>query len=189
MEKFFNKQAGFTIVETLVALAIFSMSVITLLSVLGDGIRDTNYAKQKITAGYLAQEAIEYLRNMRDTAVLYSATPQQGWDAWITKMHNGNCDTATGCFINDMDMFSVSSMPSLNGTYLYSCAATCPNMVFNDSIGKYNYSSGNPTNFSRKITVVQISNNEVEVTSTATWTQGALTRSISVSENLYNWIE
>ncbi|MEK7106542.1 MAG: type II secretion system protein, partial [Patescibacteria group bacterium] len=66
-----KKNTGFTLVETLVSLSIFSVSVILFMSVLGSGITDTNYAKQKIVAGYLAQEGIEYMRNMRDNNVLY----------------------------------------------------------------------------------------------------------------------
>ncbi|MBI3306082.1 prepilin-type N-terminal cleavage/methylation domain-containing protein [Candidatus Nomurabacteria bacterium] len=66
------KQGGFTLVETLVAVSIFSVSILGLLSVLADGVADSSYAKQKLIAAYLAQEGIEYVRNMRDTSVLYS---------------------------------------------------------------------------------------------------------------------
>jgi len=62
---------GFTLVETLVAISIFTVSILGMMSILASGIADTNYAKQKITAEYLAQEGIEYVRNMRDTEVLY----------------------------------------------------------------------------------------------------------------------
>ena len=71
MQKTKKQNTGFTLVETLVAISIFSVSIVGLMSVLGSGISNTNYAKQKITAYYLAQEGIEYVRNMRDTEVLY----------------------------------------------------------------------------------------------------------------------
>jgi len=81
MNKFFKQKNktnnGFSLVETLVAISIFSLSILGLMSVLASGISNTNYAKQKIVASYLAQEGIEYVRNMRDNAVLYPSGT--GW--------------------------------------------------------------------------------------------------------------
>lgn len=68
---------AFTLIETLVAISIFTMSILGLMSILASGISDINYAKNKITAAYIAQDGIEYIRNMRDTYVLYSVN---GWD-------------------------------------------------------------------------------------------------------------
>ena len=59
--------------ETLVAISIFSVSILGLMSILASGISNTNYVKQKVMASYLAQEGIEYIRNMRDNAVLYTS--------------------------------------------------------------------------------------------------------------------
>lgn len=92
MKLFFKKNKnlnkgnkGFTLVETLVAISIFTMSILGLLIVLSNGISDIGYAKKKLAASYLAQEGIEYVRNERDNAVLYNATsPQAGWDSFKT---------------------------------------------------------------------------------------------------------
>ncbi|MEJ0001975.1 MAG: prepilin-type N-terminal cleavage/methylation domain-containing protein [bacterium] len=73
-----RENGGFTLVETLVAISIFTLSVLIMLSVLSKGISDTAYAKKKLIASYLAQEGIEYMRNMRDTYMLYSATRRRG---------------------------------------------------------------------------------------------------------------
>lgn len=67
-----QKNTGFTLVETLVAISIFTMSILALFSVLAQGISNTGYAKKKMVASYLAQEGVEYVRNMRDNAVLYT---------------------------------------------------------------------------------------------------------------------
>ena len=78
------KGGGFTLVETLIAISIFSVSIITMMSILGTGISNTNYAKEKMIASYLAQEGIEYVRNKRDYYVLY---PVNGnWTNFITFM-------------------------------------------------------------------------------------------------------
>ncbi|MCX6751297.1 MAG: prepilin-type N-terminal cleavage/methylation domain-containing protein [Candidatus Nomurabacteria bacterium] len=74
-----NKKSGFTLVETLIALSIFSVSIIAMMSILGSGIANTNYAKNKIAASYLAQEGIEYVRNIRDNDVLYTSATGKNW--------------------------------------------------------------------------------------------------------------
>ena len=76
-----KKDAGFTLVETLVAIAIFTVSILAVMAVLANSISDTNYAKKKITAAYLAQEGIEYVRKMRDSFVL--TNNQTGWADFI----------------------------------------------------------------------------------------------------------
>ena len=79
-----SKCRGFTLVETLIAISIFTVSLLGIMSVLASGIADTNYAKRKMTATYLAQEGIEYMRNMRDTYVLYPGSSFD-WDKFQVK--------------------------------------------------------------------------------------------------------
>lgn len=67
----FNFKKGYTLIEALVAISIFSVSILGLLIALSQGISDTGYAKKKVAAAYLAAEGIECVRNTRDTYVLY----------------------------------------------------------------------------------------------------------------------
>jgi len=90
-----NKRKGFTLVETLVAIAIFTVSILAVMAVLANSISDTNYAKKKMTAAYLAQEGIEYVRNKRDTSILSSSSSQDGWDDFKNHFLSG---TAGGIF-------------------------------------------------------------------------------------------
>jgi Tfp pilus assembly protein PilV len=75
-----QKNKGFTLVETLVAIAIFTMAILSMFAVFASSISSTNYAKSKITAEYLAQEGIEYARNLRDSAVLNDSAT--GWETF-----------------------------------------------------------------------------------------------------------
>lgn len=185
------KGGGFTLVETLVAISIFTMSILALLSILASGISDTNYAKQKIIAGYLAQEGIEYVRNMRDTFVLYDPTDSQtGWNSFISKVSSAGCQNLTGCYFNDSNLNYSNPAQPMAGIILSGCNAGCPNLLYDSTTGKYGYPFGGvDSGFSRKIQVSQINADQIKILSTVYWTQGSGTYSLTFSENLFNWVQ
>ncbi|OGI66253.1 hypothetical protein A3A95_02050 [Candidatus Nomurabacteria bacterium RIFCSPLOWO2_01_FULL_39_18] len=189
---------GFTLLETLVAISIFVTSVLALLSILSQGISGANYAKRKIIASYLAAEGVEYIKNLRDTYVLYSASGAVGWNAFNTKVAGGTfpsssvCATANGCYADDRNVsFSDSSLPMTDLLLLNCTSTTCSNapLLYNSSNGKYSYVGGVNSGYSRKINVIQISPNETKVLSTVYWTQGSGTYNIVFSDNLFSWVE
>ena len=117
------RSRGFTLVETLVAISIFSMSIVAIMSVLGNGVSDTNYAKQKMIASYLAQEGIEYIRNMRDTYVLYTDTTGNDWDAFknvISECGNagGGGGNTKNCYFYDENFLTTSKQNFLVAEYI-----------------------------------------------------------------------
>lgn len=57
---------GLTLVETLVAISILTIAVIGPLGIIGQALHSSYYTKDQMTAYYLAQEPIEYVRNLRD---------------------------------------------------------------------------------------------------------------------------
>lgn len=197
MNNFFKqknrKDSGFTLVETLVGLAIFAVSILALLSIIASGISDTGYAKKKIIAGYLAQEGIEYIRNLRDTYVLYDVdgNPEQGWsDFNIKKLREASCDQLGGCYLDNSSLDYKNDKYPMRDLMLFSCAAEgCINLWYEPSTGKYGYASGVDSGFSRKITTYAINPDQTKVSSTVSWMQGSGTYSITFSEVLFNWVE
>lgn len=185
------KNSGFTLVETLVAIAIFTMSILALISILASGISNTNYAKEKMTASYLAQEGIEYMRNMRDTYVLYNAAgAQAGWDAFNTKLVNSSCTLSSGCLFSDQNMdYNSHSQQMATVQVLFSCGSPCSPLKYDSSTGKYGYASGVASSFTRKITATAVDANQIKVSSTVSWTQGSGIYQTTFSENLFNWAE
>jgi prepilin-type N-terminal cleavage/methylation domain-containing protein len=189
---------GFTLVETLVAISIFSISILGLLSVLASGITSTTYAKNKIIAGYLAQEGIEYVRNMRDTFVLYDYDSNGnpiGWASFINKITP--CETTKGCFFDDSSVpFSIPSNMAMKNLTLNPCSsATCPNglLLYNSSTGEYGYANnGTSSGFVRKVWMIPNNlnpSNEIQIFSVVSWTQGSGNYNITFSENLFNWVQ
>lgn len=193
-----NKNTGFTLVETLVAISIFTVSIISLMTILSNGIANTNYAKRKITAEYLAQEGIEYVHNMRDTYMLYSSDAQSGWNIFNTSITP--CFSGNGCYFNPDQLFSYGVSMPVSDVPIIACSPTsvrqpCPPMAYDTptstgtGTGKYGYDTGVDSGFTRVITATQISADEIKVTSTIYWTQGSGDYNVSFSEDLFNWIE
>ncbi|MEK7156326.1 MAG: prepilin-type N-terminal cleavage/methylation domain-containing protein, partial [Patescibacteria group bacterium] len=70
--------AGFTLVETLVAVMLLSVAVVAPMSLAARSLGSAYYARDQITAFYLAQEAIEALRSIRDSQILLIAGSSSG---------------------------------------------------------------------------------------------------------------
>ena len=198
MKFFFKKNnklhRGFTLVEMLVAVSVFTMSILIMIITLAQGISDTSYARQKIIATYLAQEGIEYLRNIRDTSMLYNASSAEaGWADFKDELLTSSCDQEGGCYFNAGGLdFGESSQPILEILPFSACNGVngaCPEFKYNSATKEYNYATGGNSGFWRKIKIVQITVDEIKVSSTVIWTQKSGTHSVTFSETLYNWIK
>ncbi len=182
-----QKNRGFTLVETLIAIAIFTTSIIAIMSVLANGISNTTYAKNKMIASYLAQEGIEYIRNMRDSYVLYGSDPTTGWTDFTDQLYSFKC------FTPDFPYGCGADVDSLIKNKLFACNSDGSNnpcnLYVND--GDYNSSTvGTDSGFVRKIQVEAIDmTKEIKVNSTVSWKQGDNTNTVTFSENLFNWVE
>ena len=171
-------------------MSIFTVSVLALLSVIADGIADTNYAKRKMTAAYLAQEGVEVMRNLRDTHIVYSP----GGSAWSTfknKINNppAECDQANGCYFDTDTLDYGDQSEPISDLPFIACGSACPTLLFDSASGEYNYSSGDNSGFVRKIHSTVISPSEIKISATVSWTQGSGTYQLTLSENLFDWLE
>ena len=72
-------QAGFTILETLVAISILVVALTAPLAIVSQALQSSYFARDQVTAYFLAQEAIEFLRNKRDNAGLQSSASAETW--------------------------------------------------------------------------------------------------------------
>ncbi len=169
-------------VETLVAISIFTISLIGLMSVLASGISDTSYAKKKMTAEYLSQEGVEYVRNIRDTYVVNNAVDgQAGWNSFKSKM--SICVSGNECgFVKPAPgvAFDVALCSTLNQCKLYL------------NSGSYDSNAtGADSGFVRKVwaDTTTLGPDEVRIYSNVSWKQGSGTYNATFSEDLFNWVQ
>ncbi len=89
-----KKSSGFTLVETLVAISILSISITGPMLIAQRGIASSVYARDQITAFYLAQDALEYVRGLRDLG------RTTGWFLTNEQVKTNCVDSSTGCHID-----------------------------------------------------------------------------------------
>ncbi len=175
--KSLHKQ-GFTLLETLVALSILTSAVVGPLTLAFYSIRSASLSQNQLTAFYLAQEALEYIKNKRDNNVL------QGFD-WLKDLappgipSNGLCRNNKGCTV-DIPYNNVQICPSKNN---------CPKMSYSSDTGFYhqNTSFGVQSPFDREINLDFVSSYEEKVSVTISWSERFGARSFTLEENIFNW--
>lgn len=195
LKKVNKLNGGFTLVETLVALSIFTVSILSLMVILGQGISNTNYAKTKIIASYLAEEGVEYIRNVRDTYALYpECSTGPAWNNFRNKLQSNQCHNANGCDFDEQALDYGNSLCPITSLVMDRCnepGGLCRELLYNSLNGKYNYTTGTNSGYIRKIKMDSVTGttDEFKITSTVFWKQGSGSYSISFSDNLLNWIE
>src|SRR3989338_7592676 len=86
---------GFTIIETLVAIAILALALTGPMALAERGLVSARAAGQEVVAFYLAQEAFEFVKNVRDGDMLKGG----GGASWLTGL-NKCINEADGCGVD-----------------------------------------------------------------------------------------
>lgn len=177
----YKKQAGFTVLESMVAILILSLSIAGVFSAVQQGLSQSIIAKDEIKAYYLAQEAIEIIRNKRDINQL--AKINSGSGNWLTGI---SADASDPCWFGKICRADV-----VTNAFSY-CGASwdsCPVLNQDATTFVYNYDGSDPsTNLKREIQIESVAANEVAVTVRVSWTKGFVTYEFKVKEHLFNWI-
>jgi len=184
-KKFYNK--GFTLIEAMVAISILSLAVTAPLIIAQKGIGSAIYARDEIPAFYLAQEAVEYIRNARDTNRIAQAS-------WLRGL--SNCLVSSGaerCTIDARNNY-LDTNGNPNAAAVASCTnGACPVISYDSSSGFYGYNFGTPTKFTRSIFIDTraVPNQNVQeavVSVTVSWTTNlSFNQSFTVKEYIFNF--
>lgn len=170
-----NNTSGFTLIETLVAISILLVSITGPLTIASKGLQSAIYARDQITAFYLAQDAIEYIRNKRDSNTLSLATN------WLAGF--GVAGVAPDC------TSAIKCLVDVKNDTITACSGDCQALRYNDSTGFYSYNGADPVSrFTREVQIVSVNPpDEVTIVVSIYWQTGTFVRSFTVKENIFNW--
>lgn len=161
---------GYTLLETLVAILILSLSIVVPMTIASRTLVSSTIAREQIVAIYLAQEGIEAIRNLRDKNSLSG-------DSWLQDIPI------------DTD-FTIDATVISNPT-ISTCSGACAPIKYDSSTHLYNYSTGADTNFVRVARVSYVpgpgASSEVSIAVTVSWNVGPFARSFTARENLFDW--
>jgi len=177
--------SGFTLVETMFAVLILTFTISIMMTVVASSLFAARYARDEITANYLLQEVIDYIRNDRDTTVFL------GNGTWSNFYQTySDCSSENGCYfdvLSDNVIPSACSSPLGCPLYYNKNADTTPFYINDNGSGWVGYPDIIITNFKRKIVVVQNEPDEVDVTVTVSWKNGSLDRKRELKTSFMNW--
>jgi hypothetical protein len=207
--KYKDFKRGFSLLETMVAITILMTTIVGPLALASKGIVFADYVKNEITGFYLAQEAIEAIRNIRDGNIknagdwlevikqqcmddVGNSVPCQ-IDIWNFNPPNYGLKKCSGDLdecerIKTIDLGDSSGSGRLYG-HIFNSTILFGNNQIEDSI------------FSRKITIKNVDYTgagvppedlslieEINVTVEVSWFRAATStkRSVKVSENMFS---
>lgn len=163
------KNAGYTLLETIIALAVIMGAIAGPYSLATRGILSSLASKNKLAAYNLSQEGIELVRKIRDDNVLAGAN----WDIGI----------ASGSW--KIDVINNVLSP-FDGAAL----------LFDTELGLYQNNTGSASIFTRRITIEKPpaqpspgipDTDQIRIISTVTWIERGLSKTAELEEIIYNW--
>ncbi len=174
---------GFTIIETLVAIAVLMIAIAGPLVIATKGLTSALYAKDQMIASFLARESMEVIRNKKanNTSTLLS-------DRLIDLVTSGNCDSS----VNICDAGVNSSMA--DGIHIMNFCGLGPQKgcrLYYDNTKGYTHDSsfGTPTKFYRYYYIENTTtrpNDESIVYVFVEWNEGTIPYQIKMTNQITN---
>ena len=202
----YKHNIGFTLVETLVAIALLLAVLVGPITLIAQSLFSTSFSRNNLIANNLAQEGIELIRAVRDNNIL--CVTRGGTMAW-----DDNPNGPPPKLLGHYELDPTQSMNLTCGTDLISTprpvrrnpASTCNTPILVNNDGEYNYLVGTPTGFTRCVQVCSPPNSapcsavadtavpaipfndQMEIISIVSWIERGAAKSVTLTDRLYRW--
>lgn len=135
---------GFSMLEVLIGVFVIVVGMMAAISLLSAGLGNSMDSRNQAIAGFLSQEGVELVRNIRDTNwVLGNGT--------FDGISSGDCAVSTGTALK--------------------CSGASFQLYYNPANLRYTHNStgASATKFSRKLVLENLASNEKKITSEVIW--------------------
>lgn len=177
-----SKPTGFTLIETLIAISVLTIAVVGPYTIANNAIRASRVSQNEVIASFLAQEALDYIREVKDTALEYRITNPGSSEA-IAPIFSFFLECLDGYCTIDSVWREMHACPIVSGN------PSCPALYYDGQI--YNQKNeGQKTAFTRSVQVASgyYYTNHLTVTVTVSWAERGKAYSYTIEETLYDWL-
>lgn len=164
---------GFTLIETMVAISIVTLAIIGPMIDAERSIVAAETARDQLSASYLAQEGIEYMRAVRDDQFLasYPANTANAWNNFLNSSPLTPCRSPGICTLGPLQGGTLSLCTGLGCSQPFSLVT-------------------NGTPFTRTIQMINASTNgatDVRIVSTVSWSFHTVPYAVTITDHLTPW--
>ncbi|MBA3788898.1 type II secretion system protein [Patescibacteria group bacterium] len=192
-------QKGFTLIETLVAITIISVTLVAPFYAVEQSLTASFTARDQLEASMLAQEGIEYVREIRNNNYLTyyntASPPAESWLYGLNGQNGSDCRANFKCTVDPTRSLS-QGIQQCGGDFGRACDPLNIYTASNPTPFLYNQQPASQTNvgskFTRWIQLKAVSYggvrdpNEEEVISTVTWSTNNVPHTTAIVEYIKN---
>jgi prepilin-type N-terminal cleavage/methylation domain-containing protein len=180
---------GFTLLEVLVAILLLALAVTGPMTIAQSSLRAAFFARDQVVALYLAQDAVETIKNIRDDTVLENIDKLSDPDPVFTVWYDDHFPLTTDQFnigLDDSGNINIITCGSGDIDQELAC-----NTMRLDSDEYYLVDGGaDNSKYTRAVSIAKVTNDEYQITVAVEWSSSLfMTKRITVQENIYDWAE
>lgn len=170
-----NSHPGFTLVETLVAVAVLLIAIAAPLTLIQRSLSSSANTKDNLTAANLARDALEYVKNVRDTNLVNEV------ELWTTGLEP--------CIGQTCTVDTTRSVADIGDALDTVSAGGSDPLRYDTATRRYGYDTGDETPYTREVTITEIvPDSEYRVEVEVTWSNRGIPHTYRVGQNLFKLV-
>ncbi len=193
MKKNIPSQQGFSIVETLVAITILMISIVGPLTIANKGLLAATYASEQVVASYLAQDAVEYIQNIKSNNIRDTATPDwlEDYDLISTGRGLTGCTQTAVCTVDTINgnpySLTLRGIQVTTSADITPCVSNSATALKKNALG-YNHASGSDTQYCRYFYLVwnAARPDQAKIVVSVKWDNGGTASEVVYENEIFN---